>query len=215
MLFWGTSWLAIKFQLGVGAPEISIVYRFGLAAAIMLALCLVTRRRLRFSLAEHGFMAAQGLCLFSTNFLLIYWATRYLTSGLVAVAFSTITVMTIALGALFFGFPIRPRVAAGAAVGLIGIGLVFWPEIRAFDLSGGGGLGLVLALAGTLSAATGMLMSARNQRAGLPVIPNNAWSMAYGFAFIGIYSLARGIPFTFDPSPAYVASCCTWRWAPR
>ncbi len=206
VLFWGTSWLAIKFQLGVVAPEISIVYRFGASALIMLAFCLATRRRLGFSLREHAFMAAQGLCLFSTNFLLIYSATQYLTSGLVAVAFSTITVITIVLGAIFFGFPVRPRVAAGAACGLFGIGLVFWPEIRAFDLSASGSLGLALALAGTTFAGTGMLTSARNQRAGLPVIPNNAWSMAYGFAFITLYSVARGIPFTFDPSPAYVLS---------
>lgn len=206
VLFWGTSWLAIKFQLGVVAPEISIVYRFGAAALIMLAFCLATRRRLGFSLREHAFMAAQGLCLFSTNFLLIYSATQYLTSGLVAVAFSTITVITIVLGALFFGFPVRPRVAAGAACGLVGLGLVFWPEIRDFDLSAGGSLGLALALAGTGFASTGMLTNARNQRAGLPVISNNAWSMAYGFAFITLYSVVRGIPFTFDPSPAYVLS---------
>ncbi|MDX9859512.1 MAG: DMT family transporter [Rhodospirillales bacterium] len=206
VLFWGTSWLAIKFQLGIVAPEVSIVYRFAASALVMLAVCLVTRRRLRFSWREHVFMAAQGLCLFSTNYLLLYQATRFLTSGLVAVAFSTITVITIALGALFFGFPVRPRVAAAAACGLVGIGLVFWPEIRAFDLAAGGSLGLALALGGTASAATGMLMSARNQRAGLPVIPNNAWSMAYGFLFITLYAGARGLPFTFDPSPAYVIS---------
>lgn len=206
VLFWGTSWLAIKFQLGIVAPEVSIVYRFAASAAIMMALCLATRRRLRFTLREHAFMAAQGLCVFSTNYLLIYLATQQLTSGLVAVAFSTITVITIGLGALFFGFPVRSRVMAGAILGLAGIGLVFWPEIRAFDLTRGGTLGLGLALAGTLSAATGMLMSARNQRAGMAVIPNNAWSMTYGFGFIALYSVARGLPFTFDPSPFYVLS---------
>lgn len=206
VLFWGTSWLAIKYQLGVVVPEVSIVYRFGVSALIMLALCLATRRRLRFSLREHAFMAAQGLCLFSTNYVLLYQATRFLTSGLVAVAFSTITVTTIVLGALFFGFPVRPRVAAGAACGLLGIGLVFWPEIRAFDLAAGGGLGLVLALGGTALAATGMLISARNQRAGLPVIANNAWSMAYGFVFIALYSALSGLPFAFDRSPTYVVS---------
>lgn len=206
VLFWGTSWLAIKFQLGIVAPEVSIVYRFAVSAVLMIGLCLATRRDLRFTARQHVFMAAQGLCLFSTNYLLIYMAEQSLTSGLVAVAFSTITMMTIGLGALFFGFPVRPRVMAGAAVGLLGIGLVFWPEIRAFDPTRGGTLGLGLALAGTLFAATGMLISARNQRAGMAVIPNNAWSMTYGFVFIGLYSLARGLPFAFDPSPTYVVS---------
>ena len=32
VLIWGTTWYAIKFQLGVVAPEISLVYRFSIAA---------------------------------------------------------------------------------------------------------------------------------------------------------------------------------------
>src|SRR3546814_16012754 len=41
---------------------------------------------------------AQGLTLFSLNYLLFYVATGYVTSGLVAVAFSTITIMNIGNG---------------------------------------------------------------------------------------------------------------------
>ena len=60
---WGSSWLGIKFQLGVVAPELSIVYRFLLAAGILMVFCTVTRRRLRFSGRDHLFFAAQGLTL--------------------------------------------------------------------------------------------------------------------------------------------------------
>ncbi len=60
VLFWGVSWLAIKFQLGVVAPEVSLVYRFALAAAIMVAFCLAARRPMRFSPAEHGFSPSRG-----------------------------------------------------------------------------------------------------------------------------------------------------------
>ena len=167
---WGTSWLAIKYQLGAVAPEASVVYRFAIAAALMLLYCAVARRRMRFSPAEHAFMALQGLFLFCANYVLIYLGTQYLTSGLVAVLFSTIVVMNIFLGALFFGFPVRGRVVLGAVVGLPGIGLVFWPEIAAFDLTRQGTLGLMLCLAGALSASFGMLMSWRNQNKKLPVI---------------------------------------------
>ena len=206
VLIWGTSWLAIRYQLGVVAPEVSIVYRFAGAAAVMLVFCVATRRVMRFSARDHAFMALQGVLLFSTNYLLIYLGTQYIVSGLVAVAFSTVVVMTILGGAFFFGFPIRPRVVAGAAFGLAGLALVFWPEIRASDLSGGGALGLALVLCGTLSAALGMLTSARNQRHGLPVIQTNAYGMTYGFVLITLFCLVRGAPFDFDPSWPYVAS---------
>ena len=34
---WGSTWLAIKYQLGVVAPELSVAYRFGLAAIVLFA----------------------------------------------------------------------------------------------------------------------------------------------------------------------------------
>jgi drug/metabolite transporter (DMT)-like permease len=206
VFFWGTSWLAIRYQLGVVVPEVSIVYRFGIAAAIMLVFCAVARRPMRFRPREHAFMALQALLMFSTNYVLVYLGTQHLTTGLVAVAFSTTTVMTIIGGSLVFGFPVRARVVAGAAFGLAGLGLVFWPEVRGFDVSRGAGLGMALALTGTFFAACGMLTSARNQRAGLPVIQTNAWGMTYGFVFVTAYSLARGHPFAFDLSFPYVFS---------
>ena len=67
VLIWGSTWYAIKFQLGVVAAEVSLVYRFALAAAVLLLFCLVTRRSLKYSLRQHVFIALLGLFLFSTN----------------------------------------------------------------------------------------------------------------------------------------------------
>jgi drug/metabolite transporter (DMT)-like permease len=207
VLFWGTSWLAIKFQLGAVAPEASIVYRFAIAAALMLILCATARRPMRFSLKDHGFMALQGVCLFSTNYFFIYLGSQYLTTGLVAVAFSTLVVMNIIGSAVIFRAPIGANVIAGALCGLSGITLVFWPEVSDFDLSRDGTLALVLALVGTGFASLGNMASAWNQRKrGLPVLQTNAYGMVYGVAFITLLTLARGSPFAFDPSPAYVFS---------
>ena len=36
MLIWGSTWYAIKFQPGVVEPEVSLVYRCGLVALILL-----------------------------------------------------------------------------------------------------------------------------------------------------------------------------------
>ena len=206
VVMWGTSWLAIKYQLGVVAPEASVVYRFALATAVMVAVCLAGRRRMRFSAGEHVFLALQGALLFSTNYYLVYLGTQYLTSGLVAVAFSSLVVMNIIGGAVFFGTTITTRVVLGAGLGMCGLVLVFWPEIVAFDLTRDGTMGLILALGGTLLAALGMLTSARNQRHGLPVIQANAYGMAYGTLFMGVYTVLLGKPFDFDPSFSYVVS---------
>src|SRR4051812_26535194 len=139
---WGSSWLAITFQLGTVAPEASIVYRFLLAAAILMAWCVVRRLRLRFSPKEHLFMALQGVLLFSINYIIFYFATSYMTSGLVAVTFSIIVILNILFGALLLAMPIRPRVALAGVLGLGGVVLVFWSDIADFNFGSGGPLGL-------------------------------------------------------------------------
>ena len=44
VVVWGLSWHAMLYQVGV-APELSIAYRFVMAAAIMMAFCIATRRK--------------------------------------------------------------------------------------------------------------------------------------------------------------------------
>ena len=39
VIIWGSTWIAINYQLGEVAAEVSIVYRFGLAAVFMFAYC--------------------------------------------------------------------------------------------------------------------------------------------------------------------------------
>jgi drug/metabolite transporter (DMT)-like permease len=203
---WGSSWIGVKLQLGVVAPEVSVAYRFAIAAALLLAWCKLRGLSLRFSRSEHLMIAIQGVLIFSVNYILFYFAIDYVTSGLVALIFSTIVVMNIGFGALLLGSPIRPRVALGGVLGTGGLALVFWHDLAAFDLASPAIFGFGLALLGTMSASLGNVASARNQRAGIPVVQSNALGMAYGTAFTLAVIVLRGLPFAFDPSPAYVGS---------
>lgn len=206
VLIWGSTWFVMTFQLGVVDPAMSIAYRFALAAALLFAYCLAFRLRLRFSRGEHLFMLLQGISLFGINYLLFYEAARYLTSGLLAVTFCMVIVMNILNGALFLGTPVQSRVVVGAGFGLVGIMLIFWPELAAFDLSDRGFYGLVLSLFATYSASLGNIISARNQRRQIPVIQSNAFGMAYGALLTLGFGLVIGKPLAFDASLAYIGS---------
>jgi len=206
VLIWGSTWLAIKYQLGLVAPELSIAYRFTLAAAILMIYCLATSKRMRYSLRDHLGMATLGLFLFSANYFVFYLATYDLTTGLIAVIFSGIVVTNIIFGALFLGNPIRPRVALGAAFGIAGLATVFWPEIQGFNLANQGSRGLMLSIVGTILASVGNMASASNQRRGLPVLQANAYGMTYGAIFMLAFALIGGKPFVFDMSPLYIGS---------
>lgn len=206
VLIWGSTWLVITFQLGEVDPVLSVAYRFTLASLLLLGYCLLRRINLRFTLRQHLFMALQGVLLFSLNYLLVYLAELRLTSGLVAVIFSTLVFMNVLTGVLFIGTPVRLNVLLGASLGLVGISLVFLPELSAFSLQDSGFIGLLLSLAATLFASLGNIAAARNQREGLPVLQTNAFGMGYGALLMFIFALLTGAPFSFEASPAYIAS---------
>lgn len=206
VLIWGSTWYAIKMQLGTVAPDLSIAYRFIIAATILISFCLATGRSLRFAPRHHVFIAAQGLFLFCLNYWLFYYATFDLTTGVVAVVFSLIMLMNILNGAVMFGTKVEPRVLASAGLGVVGLVLVFWDELRALDFTSGPMVGLGLSIVATYSASLGNMASLRNTRAGLPVIQVNALGMAYGAIFMTILALLRGAPIDFEFSARYIGS---------
>ncbi|CCG07937.1 DMT family transporter [Pararhodospirillum photometricum] len=206
VLIWGSTWLAIEFQLGVVDPAVSLVWRFALASGLMLVWSRFQGGWPRFSLSQHLWSAALGFCLFCANYLLFYNATGLLTSGLVAVSFSSIVVFNILFGALFFRQPLRGRVVAGAALGLGGIALIFAPELGHLSLADSALKGLLLCVAATIFASFGNLISGRNQRAGIPVLQGTAVGMGYGALFLAGMAVVMGRSFVLDLSAPYLLS---------
>ena len=102
VLIWGSTWLAIEFQLGDVAPEVSLVYRFALAAILMWGYCLFCSLSMRFPLADHAFFIVLALFNFGLNYLILYKAQQYLTSAMASIAFSTLLLMNIINTRLFF-----------------------------------------------------------------------------------------------------------------
>ena len=205
-LIWGTTWFAIKFQVGDVAPELSVAYRFGLASMILFAYCAVRGLRFRFDRRAHGFAALLGLLLFCLNYILYYTAVGQVTTGLVALVFSSTMLFNILFGALFLKSPVRLRVLAGGVIGVGGIGLVFWPELVGPAAAHATPLGLAIAIVATIFVSLGNIVSARNQLAGMRVVQTNAVSMAYGAGFTLLIALVRGQPLAFDWSWPYVVS---------
>ena len=206
ILIWGSTWLAITFQLGRIDPMVSVTYRFSLAAVLLLLWCALRRLPMGFTWKEHLAMAAQGVFLFALNYWLFYLAELHIASGLAAVIFSTVMVMNVVNGAVFLKSPVDARVVAGGALGLVGIGLVFRPELTSFHFGDSGAKGLMLCFAATYLASIGNILSARNQKAGLPVVQTNAFGMLYGALLMLGLSALLGRSFAFEMSTAYVGS---------
>jgi drug/metabolite transporter (DMT)-like permease len=206
VLVWGVSWIALKAHLGVVAPEVSALWRFMIAAAIMLAWVGARGERMRFPLRQHAAFAGVGLCMFSFNFVLFYYGGISIPSGLLAVVFSLASVLNLVLGALLFRQRVEGRVAAGALVGTLGVGFLFWPEIAGagFDRDALAGLGLCVM--GTVLFCCGNLVTGRLQREGAPVLAINAWGMVYSVAGLAAFCLARGQPLVVEWTARYLGA---------
>ncbi len=206
VLIWGTTWIAIKLQLGEVAVAASIVYRFALAAAVLFVVLALSGRLQKLDARGQAICLAQGLCLFCINFLCFYTASQWIPSGLIAVIFSTATLWNALNARLFFKQRIAANVLAGGALGLAGLGLLFWPELAGHAASRETLLGIALALIGTLCFSAGNMLSSLQQKAGLKPWTTNAWGMLYGALILSAICALSGTPFTFEWSARYVGS---------
>jgi drug/metabolite transporter (DMT)-like permease len=206
VLIWSTTWLALKFQLGTVDPQVSIVWRFLIAFPLLFAVCRIAGAPVVFPVAMHLRFAALGLFLYSTNFILFYNAGHFVISGLLSVIFSLASLTNVVLAVLFLGEPFRMRVALGAALGLCGVALMFWPEIEGGPLGRGPMIGLALGFLGCLSFSIGNMLTARVQRDGVPVLSATAWGVAYGVVVNAAFAVFAGSAFVIEPSARYVLS---------
>ncbi len=180
--------------------------RFALAALLLAGWCVSTRRSLRFGAHAHAFLALQGLLLFGLNYLAVYWAEQYATSGLVAVLFSTIVFMN-PIGARFaFGTPLRTRMFVAGALGVAGVALLFLPELMQAGKGGSAALGIAFGLGSTAIASAGNLVAMRNHAARIPVMSGNVWAMAYGALISALIALLLGSPWAIDLRAPYLVS---------
>ncbi|MPW15413.1 EamA family transporter [Paraburkholderia sp. CNPSo 3157] len=206
VLIWGTTWIAIKWQLGVVPAPVSIACRFWLAAIVLFALLKLMRRPVWPPRAAWRFLAAQGLALFCVNFLCFYYAEGVVPSGLVAVVFSTAPLLNSLNGRLFMGRPLQPTAIVGAVLGLAGIVCLSLQQMAGHLGDHAAWLGLAVAFAGTMCFSAGNLLSSRMQSMGLHPIVTNSWAMLIGAGVLTLGSLAAGLPFALEADARYLGA---------
>jgi drug/metabolite transporter (DMT)-like permease len=206
VFIWGSTWLGIKFQLGTVQPLVSVIYRFAIAGVLLFVWCALARAPLRISRRNHGFIALQGCTLFGINYWLVYWSEVYLTSGIVAVIFSSLVFLNIFNARLFLQRKVSGYGLLGACIGFAGVALLFYPEMRALDLNDHALRGFLFGFGATFVASLGSIVATRNSHSGLPVITVNAWGMFYGTLMLIIAALVSGAHFSYEYSTSYTLS---------
>lgn len=209
VLSWGTTWHAITYQLGHTTPEVGVALRFLLASVLVLGVCAARGMSLRFAWRDHQLLAFQGLMMFGVSYVCVYHAERHLPSGLVAVGYSAAPLVA-GLGAqALFGLPVTARFVGGGLLGLLGVGLMFWPEFGkaaagvASQAQGAGALGAessvaagaAFTVAAVCLSSCGSLAATRNRVRGLPFWPSLGFGMGYGGLATALIAIGMGHSF--------------------
>lgn len=206
ILFWGSSWFAIKFQLGIVPETISIAYRFYIASFILIIFCFFFKITFNLRLNQIKWITLQGFFLFSLNYYFIYLGTNFVKTGLVAVIFSTVSIFVLINGIIFFKEKINNNVLLGALIGIFGLILIFNKELQLYAFNNELIIGIILCLIGTYFASIGMLISQRNHKNNIPLVQNNTLSMFIGATFVLVIASSTGNKIIFDFDIKYISS---------
>ncbi len=206
VLIWGSTWIAIEFQLGEVAIEVSLIYRFGFAALLIAIFSKIKGLSLHFKPEQHFYMALLGLLNFCLNYVTLYAAQKYLSSAMASIGFSMLLVINILNTRIFFGKKIVANTYIGSAIGITGIIVLFWPEVIKYQTGAGSILGIILVLSGTLFASLGNMVSVRNSKHEYPILQSSGWGMFYGTLFLLLFAIYNQSEFNFSSKPEYLIS---------
>lgn len=169
-LIWGSTWLAIKVGLVGMPPFLAAGLRFLLSATIAGLVLAARRRRIKLTRDDKVCVLSLGLLVFWLDYACVYWAEVHISSGLTAVLFSTMPLMTALLSAFWTrSETLSARKVAGIVVGVAGTALLFWPHERLGAMQA---LGMLSALTGSLCAAINLVAMKKHGRHSDPFVLN-------------------------------------------
>ena len=190
-VFWGSTYLGIGIAVEHIPPGLMCATRFTIAGVVMLAWCALTGRRIRHSPRELFHMAVVGILLLMGGNLTLSYAERIVPTGLAALLIAVTPLWFLVLDSLLLGdHHISQRGKIGLALGIAGIVVLIWPELRSPASIGHRELWWSLALlAGSFTWALGSVLSKKWQSA--DPFSATAWQVT----FAGLANLVFAIFF--------------------
>jgi putative membrane protein PagO len=169
-LIWGSTWLAIKVGLVGVPPFLGAGLRFLLSTLLVGLVLAVRRTRVQLTRDDKVCVLSLGVLVFWLDYAAVYWAETRISSGLTAILFSTMPLMTSLLSAYWTrSEALSGRKIVGILVGVLGTALLFWPHER---LGLQQALGMLAALGASLCAAINLLTMKRHGRHADPFVLN-------------------------------------------
>jgi drug/metabolite transporter (DMT)-like permease len=191
-LIWGSTWLVIKVGYGGLGPFNVAALRFLVAGVVFVVLIPLFRARWPRGTAEWTLVTFVGLVLFGVDFGLIYWGEQFLDSGLTAILFATLPLITILAAHVYLaGDRITPRKFGGTMLAFLGVVALFGENVRIDPSKAWPMVAIVV------SAACAAFAGIATKRHGAALHPTtlNAPAMLIGAVSLAVTSLVTGEGF--------------------
>lgn len=148
---WASGFTFTAMALEGLSPEWVVVFRQGVASAMLLPIAWALGRVKPIPKAFWGWLLALAFLGDLAPFYVISWGQQHIESGLASILVTTMPLMTLALAHFFVpGERMTPRRLAGFVTGLLGVALIFGPDV--FLGIGGQGLEILAQFAVLLGA---------------------------------------------------------------
>jgi drug/metabolite transporter (DMT)-like permease len=191
-LFWGSTYLGIDIAVETIPPALMCAVRFSIAGTIMLAVCAATGRRILYSPKQIALAAVVGLLLLMGGNLTLSYAELTVSSGLAALIIAITPLWFLVLDSLLLGdHHISGRGKAGLLLGILGLVVLVWPELRSGTMGHREFWSSISLIAGSFSWALGSVLSKRWQ-SGMDVFSATGWQVTAAGVGNFIFALFNG-----------------------
>ena len=188
-VIWGSTWLVIKVGYGGLGPFNVAALRFLLAGALLAVILPLVNARWPRGRTEWSLVIWVGVVMFGADYGLIYWGEQFLDSGLTAILFATLPLITVAFAHVYLpGDRITPRKLVGTLLAFLGVVALFGESLR-LDLSKLGPMAAIIA--GAVCAAAAGVATKRHGLS-MPAATLNAPAMLVGSVTLTATALATG-----------------------
>jgi drug/metabolite transporter (DMT)-like permease len=181
---WSTTPLAIKWSAAELSFSGGIFWRILLSATLAFCILKVRRERLFFrpGLSHFYFVASMGI---APNFLMVYWASLSIPSGLIAVMFSTTPFVIGILSYYWLGnnvFTLRRVIALGITI--VGLGIIFSDQMVVAGDDGVYGIAAMLVSIMSFSVTTTWMQKVG---ANIPILQTTAGGLIFSVPLLAIF----------------------------
>jgi drug/metabolite transporter (DMT)-like permease len=192
-LLWGSTYLAIDIAVESIPPALMCALRFSVAGVVMLAVCGLMKRRVWYPARQIALAGIVGVLLLMGGNLTLSWAELTVPTGLAAMIISVTPLWFLVLDSLLLGHHrISAQGKAGLALGVVGLFVLFWPELHVTSEMGRRELfSCISLLGGSFSWALGSVLSKRWQ-SGMDVFSAIGWQITVAGAACSLFAWAVG-----------------------